>query len=244
VELKKKKHELVMPISLGEIEYWELALYSLGFAGIALISLGFLLMFVLISGKIRRGVLKFFNKRLKKRPDRTHHISYVRNDHNKKVRLVTTMFNWIEKIIGLSILLFIILTMVKLLIKDDTYAYTILTLVIFVISNQATSFIRNSMNTDKHVFNPYVKLGEKLELEGELGIVARRGHQSFWLKGFKPVIVNGKQYIKMTRFPLSILDHAKHSKFIRLNNNEIGETDENERKPNRDRIVIIEEKEF
>lgn len=204
-----------MTITLENLKYWEIALFTFFFGLIALITLVFLAIYLYLSNKLKKYLFNFFNNRIGKYDNSTS-LYRFKNNHNRKIRFINASLGWIEKILGLSIALFLILSLVKLLITDDTFAYTIITLVIFVMSNYVTGFVRVSLDTDKHIFDPMIKIGELLQIDGELGRVYGQGQKSFWLKSFKPVDIGDFSYIKKTKFPLSVLEYSKFSKFKRI----------------------------
>jgi len=204
-----------MSITLSNLSYGQVALYSLFFGIICFVAIILIAIYSLISKKIKKFFVKYFEKQNEKNnligfsPGETNYYKR-KNKINIRIRAIKITLNWLEKIIGITFVLFLVLMMIRWLITDDTFAYTIITLIIFIMSNNITSFIRSSWASDKHVFSPVIAIGERVIVENTRGMVASIGKDFFYVMNLKKN--NKETECQHHRFPLSILDYSKLTK--------------------------------
>lgn len=204
-----------MSITLSDITYGQLGLYCVYFLLTCLAVLVIYLVFMFISNFIEGLILWFFDARLKRKKISSKEIIRMKV---WRIR-IKGLINWIEKIIIISLILFIMLLMIKLLIHNDTFAYTIVTLFIFIISNQIASFIRTSWSTDRYILSPIITINELIEISDEVGIIEAIGKDFFWMK------CEDEDFCKFVRIPISHLNFQKFAKITE---------DKRHRKKNRD----------
>jgi len=129
---------------------------------------------------------------------------------SKVIRVIKMIFNWLEIIIGISLILLFFLMLIKLLISNETFAYTIVTLLIFVLSSQIAGFIRSTWTTDKYVFSKVIDIGEIIKINDVEGVIDSIGINFFCIK------IKKEGYIEKVRFPISDLNFRKVSKIKRI----------------------------
>ena len=106
----------------------------------------------LIFSVVSKSIERFFNVKLVKRGIPNSNIQTI-----KRYKIITIeILNWIKKILIISLILFIILTLIKLTNPSETFAYTIISLFIFITSNQISTFIRSSLDIDKFILSPTI----------------------------------------------------------------------------------------
>lgn len=238
-----------MSITLSDITYSQLALYCVYFALTCFAVLVIYLIFIMVSNTIEKLILSLFDIRLRRmgiykpasRGRRKISKSTMEMLRIKvwKVR-IKGVINWIEKIIIISIILFIMLVMIKLLIHNETFAYTIVTLFIFIISNQIASFIRTSWSTDRYILSPIIGVNELIEISDEIGIVHDIGKDFFWIK------CEDEDFCKFVRIPISHLNFQKFAKITedkrRNNRNNSGGTQIKNKKDTRNNFLTKRKK--
>lgn len=174
-----------MSITLSELSYAQLALYCLFFFLMLIGASIFLILYMLFSNFLENFVIKVVElKYFKNFPDNMNDYILLKliRKASKTKRIIKMIFNWLEKIIGISVILLIFLLLIKFLIKNETFAYTIVTLLIFVLSSQIASYIKSTWNTDKYIFSPIVDIGELIEINEKRGFVVDIGKDYFWIK--------------------------------------------------------------
>lgn len=220
-----------MSISLNDISVAQLALYCVYFALICEVALAIWILFMFVSNVIEKLILSFistpsqhFYKKLPSskwssiKPEAKNLIDKINRITIWKNR-IKAFINWQEKIVVISLILFLILLLIKLLISNETFAYTIITLFIFIISNQIASYLRTAWSTDRYIISPIIKIGEYIEISDEIGTVEDIGKDFFWLDCVT------EKFCKKVRFPLSYLNFQKFAKIsedYRDNNNNNG----------------------
>jgi hypothetical protein len=202
-----------MSIDLEDLTYGQIALYSLYFFLICIASGVIYAIFMWFSNTIQSFLVNLIKgimipKRLGKLRLTPTNIELLRRV-NKWTRRVEVVFNLLEKTLMASLILMVFLILIKFLVPSSTFAYTIVTLFIFVLSQQASSFLRNSYSTAKHIFNPIINIGELVEIDGVVGIIESIGNDSLWLKYLTD------EYIISVRIPISFLDFNKITKMVK-----------------------------
>ena len=197
-----------MSITLSEISYSEIALYCLYFFLMLLGAVIFLIFYKLIANVLEKVIIK------------TVKLKYVGGSldinlkttrrASKVIRVIKMIFNWLEIIIGISLILLFFLMLIKLLISNETFAYTIVTLLIFVLSSQIAGFIRSTWTTDKYVFSKVIDIGEIIKINDVEGVIDSIGINFFCIK------IKKEGYIEKVRFPISDLNFRKVSKIKRI----------------------------
>lgn len=119
-------------------------------------------------------------------------------------RVIQLVFDWINKIIFLGILIASILTLIKLTISDTQIYSTVMTLIIIGISSWTTPSVFKMWDEIQLLTDKGFKLGDLINVQGKRGVVVKIGLKNFMICHDKKISSNLSRRI-FTTIPYGVL---------------------------------------